>query len=173
MLIRISAIQFIEETKLVERCRLVKQENRPTDSFRVLQLMLPKGTSLPLAEFSDFWNLLLQDDSDGLQMSICALKYHDLWSAGEQGTPIISTKLLSSAQREAVRAMRDLDCLLIQSDLVESSKAEIVRNLNKILNCSVVLVRPMELLKTLELKRFFDTSVALLQRFDLVDHILS
>lgn len=135
--------------------------------------MLPKGTSLPLAEFSDFWNLLLQDDSDGLQMSICALKYHDLWSAGEQGTPIISTKLLSSAQREAVRAMRDLDCLLIQSDLVESSKAEIVRNLNKILNCSVVLVRPMELLKTLELKRFFDTSVALLQRFDLVDHILS
>ena len=173
MLIRISAIQFIEETKLVERCRLVKQENRPTDSFRVLQLMLPKGTSLPLAEFSDFWNLLLQDESDGLQMSICALKYHDLWSAGEQGTPIISTKLLSSAQREAVRAMRDLDCLLIQSDLVESSKAEIVRNLNKILNCSVVLVRPMELLKTLELKRFFDTSVALLQRFDLVDHILN
>ena len=135
--------------------------------------MLPKGTSLPLAEFPDFWNLLLQDESDGLQMSICALTYHDLWSAGEQGTPIISTKLLSSAQREAVRAMRDLDCLLIQSDLVESSKAEIVRNLNKILNCSVVLVRPMELLKTLELKRFFDTSVALLQRFDLVDHILS
>ena len=103
------------------RCLDVKQLNRPTDSFKVLSLMLPAGTKLPLADWSDFANLLLSDQSEGLQVSLCAIKYHSLWSATKDGVPLVHTQLLTSAQDKAVRAMRELDSLFLQSDKVAHS----------------------------------------------------
>ena len=79
--------------------------------------------------------------------------------------------MLTQSQKEAVRALRNLDQQLLRRD----SQILIIESLRKIFNCNAEIVPPLAVIKLLENERDknYTAILYLLHRHDVVDTILS